>query len=117
MALVIGGECLVEVEGGRPPNLKPWPSWFRDGTEAECGVVPFEPRVCPEIGVEEFVTISVSGASISWAPSSAMEGTAEAPGRGKNIERFRECIRPCLFDCAPADDGGGDALPPFGAAL
>jgi hypothetical protein len=73
--------------GGLPPNLKPPPSCERGGGAGikvdDLGVGRVWLEGLP-IGRED------TGASISCAPSSAIDGTVVAPGLGKNMDRFLE---------------------------
>ena len=86
----------AELGGSFPPNVNPSPSRFGGGgvalKVADCGVLLLCPLLDFRYGndAECGLEMSVTGASTSCEPSSAMEGVGFAPGLGKYIDRFLE---------------------------
>lgn len=74
------------VGGERPPNVKPAPSGV-----AGCAVAEWERLTLePAEGMGSAGASSSTLTSISCEPSSAMVLCGSEPGRGKNMDRFRE---------------------------
>lgn len=88
------------VGGGRPPKVKPSPSFF--GT--------FE-RVGDALGIGTPVVSLCGSIRISCAPSSAIALWGNEPGRGKNMERLREWRRECRREWVDAEGDGGCSEP------
>ena len=102
-------------EGGRLPNVKPTPigeGGCRGDDEARC--FDLQLTLAPAAGT------SVTGASpspcspfnpssSSCAPSSAIGGWGNEPGRGKKMERLRECTRECRRLCVGLRGGASES--------
>jgi hypothetical protein len=86
------------LDGGRPPKVKPSPSFC-------CG----RKAVGDALGIG--TPAREGGSSISWAPSSVIVLCGRAPGRGKNIERLREWRRECRRECVVVEGDSGGSIP------
>ena len=92
-AVISSGVGPSSVAGGRPPKVKPAPRGVRGPPPMwrELGML----MAGPAEGMALMDASSSTRKSPLPSPSSEMEDEGREPGRGKKMERLRECSRLC----------------------